>query len=280
MIYLYSGTPGSGKSYHATLDIYNKLRRREKNRVICNYQLSVPHTFPGHFDYWDNPDITIDKLMAYAAAYHRRGIEGQTMLVIDEAQCIFNSRDWNSGGGSVHLALKKTDSRMDWIKFFSQHRHLGYNIILIAQSDKMLDKQIRMLVEYDVKHLKINNGFFSFIPFTCFLAVEKWYGQNMKLSTQAFRYRKKIAHMYDSYVLFDNLAAANTMPSTEAESALGAAQGEPRSGGSPRPAPDANRLRTLASCLSAVGKSRNTVDDVSGAASCSSSGDDVLQPAD
>lgn len=36
-----------------------------------------------------------------------------------------------------------------------------FNVILIAQSDKMLDKQIRSLIEYDVKHIKMNNGFSS-----------------------------------------------------------------------------------------------------------------------
>lgn len=117
---------------------------------------------------------------------------------------------------------------MDWIKFFSQHRKLGYNVILIAQSDKMLDKQIRSLIEYDVKHIKMNNSFFFFLP-TSFLAVEKWYGQHMKLGTQVIWYRKRIAAMYDSYALFDALADED------------GAQGEPRSGGSPCavPAPPA-----------------------------------------
>lgn len=63
-----------------------------------------------------------------------------------------------------------------------------FNVILIAQSDKMLDKQIRSLIEYDVKHIKMNNGFFFFLP-TSFLAVEKWYGQRMKLGSQVIWYQ-------------------------------------------------------------------------------------------
>lgn len=110
---------------------------------------------------------------------------------------------------------------MDWIKFFSQHRKFGFNVILIAQSDKMLDKQIRSLIEYDVKHIKMNNGFFFFLP-TSFLAVEKWYGQRMKLGSQVIWYHKRIAALYDSYAIFDALAAEDA-----------SAQGEPRSGGSP-----------------------------------------------
>ena len=77
-------------------------------------------------------------------------------------------------------------------------------MILIAQSDKMLDKQIRSLIEYDVKHIKMNNGFFFFLP-TSFLAVEKWYGQRMKLGSQVIWYHKRIAALYDSYALFDTM---------------------------------------------------------------------------
>ena len=219
MIYLYSGTPGSGKSYHAVAVIAHKLGRRDKNRVIANFPLTGKKITP-RFEYWDNSDITIGRLMDYARQHHRLGVEGQTLVVIDEAQCIFNSRDWN-GKGVLHSALKRQpDSRMDWIKFFSQHRKFGYNVILIAQSDKMLDKQIRSLIEYDVKHIKMNNGFFFFLP-TSFLAVEKWYGQRMKLGQEVIWYHKRVAAMYDSYALFDTL--------TDTDSA----QGEPRSGGSP-----------------------------------------------
>ena len=163
MIYLYSGTPGSGKSYHAVVDIVKKLGRRDKNRVIANFPLAGKK-ITDRFEYWDNSDITISRLTEYARKHHKLGVEGQCLIVIDEAQCIFNSRDWN-GKGIVHSALKKQpDSRMDWIKFFSQHRKFGFNVILIAQSDKMLDKQIRSLIEYDVKHIKMNNGFFFFLP--------------------------------------------------------------------------------------------------------------------
>ena len=221
MIYLYSGTPGSGKSYHAMVDILHKLRRKSRNRVIANFAVKVPGSAADRFEYWDDNDISVARLCQYAADHHVRGVEGQCLLVIDEAECIFNSRDWN-GRGVIRSALKRNpDTRMDWIKFFSQHRKFGYNVILISQSDKMIDKQIRALIEYDVKHVKMRNGFFFWLPLG-FLCVEKWYGQNMKLGTQILWYHKRIAERYDSYAMFDALAAEDT-----------SAQGEPRSGGSP-----------------------------------------------
>lgn len=44
MIYLYSGTPGSGKSYHAAADIYYRLKRSKKTnryRVIANFPVAT-----------------------------------------------------------------------------------------------------------------------------------------------------------------------------------------------------------------------------------------------
>lgn len=93
MIYLYSGTPGSGKSYHAVAVIAHKLGRRDKNRVIANFPLTGKK-ITSRFEYWDNSEICISRLMQYAREHHRLGVEGQTLVVIDEAQCIFNSRDW------------------------------------------------------------------------------------------------------------------------------------------------------------------------------------------
>lgn len=190
MIYLYSGTPGSGKSYHATADIYYRLHRKKGfSKVIANF---VVNDETGNFTYLDNEDFTIKNLMMYARKNHKIGIEGQTLIVIDEAQIIFNSRNWNSNGSG----------RMDWIKFFSQHRKLGFNFIVIAQFDRMIDRQIRCLIEYEVAHMKINN-FWSIIPMTAFLCVTRWYGQKMKIGHDIMVYRKKIAKLYDTFAMFD-----------------------------------------------------------------------------
>lgn len=192
LIWLYTGTPGSGKSYCACLDILKKLKRKNKNTVIANFYLDLPSNLKKNFFYIDNSDLKISFLVNYAAENHVLGVEGQTLVVIDEAQVLFNSRDWGTN----------SKKRMAWIKFFSQHRKYGYNFILIAQFDRMIDKQIRALIEYEVSHMKINN-FFWFMPSTVFLCVEHWYGQKMKTNHYLRLYRKKIARMYNSYATFD-----------------------------------------------------------------------------
>lgn len=195
MIWLYSGTPGSGKSYHATVDAIKKIKRKDKNKVIANYMLFFEDDekkMEDNFIYIDNFDLTVEFLENFAIENHVFGVEGQTLLIIDEAQIIFNSRSWNSN----------PKSRMNWIKFFSQHRKFGYNIILIAQFDRMIDRQIRSLVEYEVSHMKVNN-FFVILPISCFLAVERWYSQKMKINSSFIFYRKKYSSYYNSYKFFE-----------------------------------------------------------------------------
>lgn len=198
-IWLYSGTPGSGKSFHSTKDAYDKVRRKDdsKNKVIANYMLNFNNErLQNNFIYKDNSEITIDYFINFAKENHVLGIEGQTLVILDEAGTLFNSRDWGSN----------SSKRMEWIKFFSQHRKLGFNFILVAQFDRMIDKQIRHLIEYEVAHMKINN-FFVLLPFTFFLAVERWYGQKMKTGHITLPYRKKIANLYDSYAMFETFGS-------------------------------------------------------------------------
>lgn len=84
---LYSGTPGSGKSLHAT----DRIRRRLKRGlpVIANYNLdkeTIPH--PELFTYLDNTELTPERLVDFARGWfgtHRFG-EDRILLVIDECQ--------------------------------------------------------------------------------------------------------------------------------------------------------------------------------------------------
>lgn len=204
MIWLYSGTPGSGKSLHTAKDIMTKLRRGQ--RVIANFPINIDvvkgtgllkHKIKSdNFVYKDNPELTVDFLVKFAKEHHKKGKEAQTLLVIDECSVIFNPREY---------ARK---DRMNWIKFMQHHRKMGYNIILISQNDKLIDKQMRSFIEYDVKHRKANNYgaigmFFSIMQIKLFVAVEYWYGVKEKCSINFFTYKKIYSKLYDSYKMFD-----------------------------------------------------------------------------
>lgn len=193
MITLYSGTPGSGKSYHATLEVYYALHNKN---VIANYELDTSCIKKKHkYNYIASQALTVDYLMAYAKVNHVPFKEHQTLLVIDEAGLKFNSRDWQA------------KDRMNWLDFFSQHRKFGFDVILIAQADLMLDKQIRAFIEVEENHrLMAQCGIYGKVLgyIFRFVDIKRWYGNKMRLGADYIIYRSKIAHMYNSMGFFDN----------------------------------------------------------------------------
>ena len=196
-ISLYSGTPGSGKSLHATERIYKRLNR--KLPVIANYNLDknkIPNS--KLFTYIDNSSLTPDLLVRNAGDWfsrHRFG-EDRILLVIDECQLLFNSREWQNS------------DRMAWLEFFSQHRKYGFAVILVAQFDKMVDRQFRSLVEYEYIHRKVSNfglaGWCLSLLFggRAHVVVQRYYPLSQKVGSRFFIPRKKWFGLYDSYGTF------------------------------------------------------------------------------
>lgn len=215
-ILLYSGTPGSGKSFHACRDIRDFLKYK-KRPVIANFGVMLDENWKGDFTYKPNSELNPDYLVSFAADTwaNREFKEDGILLVIDECQLLFNSRTWSA------------KDRMDWLEFFSQHRKYGYKILFIAQSDVMVDKQFRVLIEYEVNHRKLGNyGLFGFILKLFlfgehFMAVRYYYGLNEKLDSTLIRYSKKISAMYNSYKAFEGAAAEGASPKQAAPSLPG-----------------------------------------------------------
>lgn len=204
MISMYTGSVGSGKSYHAT-DLALEWVRKGKH-VIANFDIDIPNSkLKMNKKKWESrrsrwhfmEEITVEHLMALSLENGWYGNESRCMVVIDEAGILFNSRDWQHEG----------NARKKWIKFLSQSRKFGFDFIFVLQSDRMLDRQIRGLVEYDVKHLKANNSFFlswlSLFRITLFLYVYKWYQTKLKGNMRFGLYKPWIANRYDTMKVFN-----------------------------------------------------------------------------
>lgn len=202
MISLYSGTPGSGKSLHVASRIYHKLRSGRP--VIANFDFdavsAVGRKRGGEFVQVNNDELTPAFLREYSDQYFRkrRFHEETILLVIDEAQLLFNAREWNVSG------------RSDWLSFFTQHRKFGYEVVLVAQFDRMLDRQIRSLLEYEYVHRKVSNfgvkGWLLSIWTLgkLFCAVKMWYPLHERIGADWFLARKKYYRLYDTYKRFDS----------------------------------------------------------------------------
>ena len=202
MIYLFSGTPGSGKSLHQARLVYNWVNVLN-NPCICNYPINIEMISESrrkNFIYVDNEELTPEFLMKFSRQYFKgkKFKEGKIRVFIDEAQLLFNAREWDIKG------------RKEWTAFFTQHRKFGYDIYLIAQFDRMLDRQLRSLIEYEIVHRKISNfGWFGkllslVVMGKLFVSVLVWYPLKEKISSEFFVYRPKWSKFYDTYKNFND----------------------------------------------------------------------------
>lgn len=204
-ICIYTGRPGSGKSLHAARLIINALKN-DKRPVLTNFEVKHDENWRGRATCVENRVLTADYLVCFARDTWRvhEFKEDGILLVIDEAQLLFNSRNWQDS------------NRMEFLQFMSQHRKYGYQIVLIAQSDIMIDKQFRTLIEYETIHRKVSNygAFGGFIKFLAmrevFVTSTYYYEQkNHRVDSTWYFYSKKAASIYDSYKSFD---MANDLP--------------------------------------------------------------------
>lgn len=205
MIYLYSGTPGSGKSLHQAADIYWWIHNGHP--CLCNFEINMEAIKGnaskfGEFYYISNEIISPDLLRKYSYIYFRdhKFKEGAIRLYIDECQLLFNAREWNVKG------------RKEWLSFFTQHRKYGYDIFLVAQFDRMIDRQIRSLIEYEYIHRKVKNfgrwGMFFNIASggQLFVAVKMWYPLKERISSEFFKGHKKYFALYNTLDTFGSTA--------------------------------------------------------------------------
>ena len=202
MINLWSGTPGSGKSYHMADELYHRLRF--KKNYICNFPINLDivnnggKKVIGKFTYVKTFDMSPRYFIDYAKHNHEPNKEHQTTIVIDECGRLFNPQ------------FHRSQAILDWIEFFTLHRHIGYDVILIAQQDKFINKQIRGLIENEIVHRKITKyklwGKILGLLFhgNVFMTIEKWYSvpRSPKIDSNIYVLRKKIASIYDTHMDF------------------------------------------------------------------------------
>lgn len=197
MITIFTGTPGSYKSFHAVKYALNWLR--SGRNLICNFPLDYTKKLKnepkGIYKFIRDSDLNVNYLINFAVENHFSSFKTQTLVVIDEASLKFNSRSFMNA------------DRIKWINFLANHRHFNYDFILICQSDKMIDKQIRCLVETEIKHRDLKNYKFfgrllNLIFHGCFLSIEYWYPCQLKNTSEFCIFNKKIASCYDTMALF------------------------------------------------------------------------------
>lgn len=95
MISCYTGKPGSGKTLDVMIDIDNYLKHNRY--VMCNF----PVNCSGFVKTVSSSSVTPQLILSFFDGLRVSGKEGEFLLILDEAQTIFNSRTWvqNSKSG-------------------------------------------------------------------------------------------------------------------------------------------------------------------------------------
>lgn len=226
MIYMFSGTPGSGKSLDVARTI--KIWLNRKKRVISTCHIDVRLCFLNFISKFvfeitrgkvlvfdsDNPlaknftyiniyDITPKYLIDYAMKHHKPGVEKQTLVVFDECVSIFSPEKCV---GQFWL---------EWQHFFQYHRHLGFEIILVPQSTALLARKVKEFAEFEVRHRAMKNAnFFMAIVSKLFGGIFTtktfWQGSSSKkhIDKEWFRFHYYLGKMYNSYSMFYEMAKA------------------------------------------------------------------------
>lgn len=215
MIYLYSGVPGSGKSYHATIDI-REFAIEKKLYVItnlpidydklCKHSSVKPSEARERVFIKDNEEITVDFLKQFSRDHLKRGKENQCLLVFDEAGDKFNARDFSAS------------DRMEFVKFFRVHRHYGYKVLLVCQHDRYLDRQVRGCIQTEVEHRSFKYyKTFGFLLYMLFGGLFQTISYNYPIISQgrkSARTGSKIIRLRKSMQIYITLFNASMMSLT------------------------------------------------------------------
>ena len=120
MIFLYSGTPRSGKSLHVAERLYHLLRAGRP--VVCNFNINLepdPAERRDLFHYKSNLEITPEYLIQFSQEHFKgKRVKESPALIVDE--CQLRSTPVSEQGRTTNGYLSLL------------HRHYGYDIILIA----------------------------------------------------------------------------------------------------------------------------------------------------
>lgn len=223
MIDLYCGVPGSGKSCTALFDgimhlleggvlatnfrfVPDWAERLASRSLRCRLGLADPVKYAFELKkrcFLVGTQESIWELSKHASLATDKKAdlrEGKILVILDECQFYFNSRNWEKNKG--------------FIEIFTQHRKMRLDFILIAHHVEMIDKQIRFLIEYETffrnfTRIKMPIPFLSIrlCPFPAFLAIRQYSNMGgsiaMKEKTWVQPLNKRIADLYDTLEIFN-----------------------------------------------------------------------------
>ena len=147
MIIGFSGTPGSGKTYEAVQKILDNLVMGRT--VFTNIDgLADPECLEMIKTCCGLSDLAITRQLHFLEDWQIpefwMHIEPRCLVVLDEVQKVFSSREW------------QTSKNNQFASWASTHRHNGFDVVLITQAVERIDSAVRALLEWTYVFRKVN----------------------------------------------------------------------------------------------------------------------------
>lgn len=206
VISLVSGPPGCGKTYGALRAIATALRKDQwvATNVSVDVEAIGEYVWRSKgvgFRIANDKDLFLERLRASVIEVETVGEldalvlpgsgESRGLAVLDEAQTFLNARMW------------KDEGRSEAVRFFTQHRKRGWDVLLISQFTEAIDRQVRSLAETDVMLRNAKNfrvGGIKIFPGNVFIAQHQWAGhQRLVIKREWYRLDRTLAKCYDTH---------------------------------------------------------------------------------
>ena len=220
MIVLLTGTPGSGKSYAAVRTIIDAVEHGKM--VATNVPLRADwalvaaranifsRLLPGRVDArrrrFESLVFVSEELDELLRVRLRGEHEGRGVLVLDEVHRWLNARTWDADESGAKASKDTAVARrLEIVRWFSAHRHYGWDVWLCTQTAENIDRQVRSLFEYvvicrNLKRFKI--GGVPISPIHFFLQLWCWNDKSrMIMQRRVYPLRKKLAALYSTHAL-------------------------------------------------------------------------------
>ena len=166
MIRYVTGTLGAGKTFHSTRLLIEHLTKG--GVVVTNIECVYPKIrdlIAKRSKVWIEPDqlrvFDPEVTPEWQTVIPWGHAEGQVLVVMDEAHLFYNSRDWATTAAANKALLS----------FLTQSRKAGVDVLWITQDSGNVDKQFRVLAEWELavvntKHLPL--GWLGMLPFKAY----------------------------------------------------------------------------------------------------------------
>jgi zona occludens toxin len=147
-----SGKPGGGKSYEAVVTHIIKVITVEKRKVVTNLPLNIEHFCSVYGEYCRELIVVVD------GQFHNYGGERP----FSQKEHYLQYEDWQNDKGQkvyffideCHLAMPMQGTDKALCEFYSMHRHYGFDIMLITQNFRKVNRDIRDMIQNHYRAIK------------------------------------------------------------------------------------------------------------------------------